>query len=103
MAFKATPQVQQLLEHFWHFLRHFANRFRGADSSDNILTLSVDEVLAKHFVFPSTRIAGETDACGAAVSQVSKDHGDDINGCAAGHLRRDVELLSVVDGSAPHP
>ena len=103
MRLQGVAQRYQLRILFWHLLLHAPQRLRCANASHHILSLSVGEILAEHFIFASPGIAREADPGSTVVALVTEDHGADIDSGPVRHVGCDVKLSSIVDGPLAFP
>ena len=64
-----------------------------ADARDDVLALSVDEIVAVELLLAVCGVAREGDACGGGVALVAEDHRLDVDGGA--EIVGDLVLLAV--------
>ena len=103
VRFQLVAQLDQLPVHLRHVVLHFWHWLGGADTGYYVFALGVDQVLAVHAVFASTRIAGEAHAGGAIATHVAEHHGHHIDCGTVGHGWSDLEFATVIDGALAHP
>jgi hypothetical protein len=77
------------------------DRFRGADTGDDVLALGVDEELAVEHLLAGGGVAGEGDAGAGVFAGVAEDHGLDVDGGSP--FGGDVVFAAVNDGAVVHP
>ena len=82
MLFQPGADLVELAVHFRVLDLQLGNRHRGADTRDNVLALSVHQVLAEHFVRAVRGVAGERDARAAVLALVAENHRLDVDGGA---------------------
>ena len=74
MVFKQINVSHKFTVCFWKCVFHSRDVRRGSDSSNNIFTLCVDEVLTIQHIFTCARVPSKTDACARRISHVSEHH-----------------------------
>ena len=103
MGFKFVAQIDQLPVKIRHFYRQFLHRFRCAYAGNHVFALRINQIFAVHFINAGAWIAGKADAGCAIIAHIAEHHGDDINGCAVGHIRRNMKFAPVIDGAFARP
>ena len=98
-----VAQLDQLHVETRHFRGEVADGLGRTDPCDHVLALRIRQVLAIQLVLARGRVAREADSGGAVVTHVAVDHGNDVDGRAVRHRRRDLELPPVVDGPLARP
>ena len=93
MALQLLANLLQFSVCVRHFISELSDRLRCADTSHNVFTLGVDEVLTVEHLFTIGRVTRESHTRGTGVTHVAEDHGLDVNSRTP--LRRNVVLLAV--------
>ena len=60
-------------------LGHLGDGLWCANTSDNVLTLCIDEILTVEYIFAGSRVTGESHASSGGLTGVTKDHGLHVN------------------------
>ncbi len=103
MRFERVAKLDELRILLGHLGLEIDDRFRRADAGNDIFALRVRQVLAEHLVLARARVARKADARGAVVALVAEHHRAHVDGGAVRHVRRDIELPTVVDRALAHP
>ncbi|GAK50041.1 hypothetical protein U14_01266 [Candidatus Moduliflexus flocculans] len=113
MIFEFALNAVQFVVHSWHpgfegdeifgmvGFADFVDRVRGADASDDIFALRIDEPFAVEIIFAGGRVTGEGDACCGRFAHVAEDHGLHIDGSAP--VIRNSFNLAIRDSAAAIP
>ena len=84
-----------------HVRRQLSDLRCRSDACDNVLTLSVGEVLAVEDLLAGVGVAGEGDAGAGVVAHVAKDHRHDVHSGA--EVVGDLLAVAVVVGALAEP
>src|SRR6185436_13066212 len=101
VAFQSRANLLQFRKRFRQVVLQSSNRFRSADTRNDVLTLSVDEELAVKNLFAGSRVARERDSRAGLFACVPEHHCLHVDGSSP--LRRNVVLTSINDRAIVHP
>ena len=101
MALKQLGHPNELLVDVGHHLLQLSNLERGTEASDDVLALSILQVLAVQMILTGAWVAGEGDAGAAAFTHIAKDHSTDVD--AGAPIVGNLAELAVGDGPLAVP
>ncbi len=80
VSFKLLCDSYELFIDFGHIFLKLCNLAGSTDTCNNVLALSVDEILAEESVLTGSGVTGECNACAGVGVKVAEYHGLNING-----------------------
>ncbi len=101
MVFELFGNVHELLVNGGHFFFEKRNLGSVANTGNNIFTLSIHQIIAKHNVFAGLGIAGESNTGTGIATHVAEDHGLNVDSSAEGI--GDVFAAAIIDSAFGHP
>jgi len=80
VSFKLSADIDKLFVYFWVKLFELCKLYRRPNSRNNVLALSINEIITVEDIFASIWVPGKTYAGARTVTFVTKNHLNDIYG-----------------------
>ena len=82
VLFEFLTSYEKLFMRFRKIFGHLCDGLRGADTSNDVLALCINEILTVKHIFSSGRVTCECNAGPGTLPGVTKDHSLNVDGCS---------------------